>query len=147
MATAGKQQVTWAKYRKPCGHIETDRDRWRCCAAARDHDGPHAFTAWSRAAHKASPRAERKFGGWQVWVIMRDGRILTVGVTRGKSVRIAYKPRGENRGYHWHGFATLLVPEHCDLYRKGDIPTRVTKNIGVRGLLKEVGLLPAKGEG
>lgn len=55
-----------------------------------------------------------------------------VSVQRGKSVRIAFKPRGQNRGWHWHG----------SVYREGKCvwSGRVPKSLGVRGLLKEAGV-------
>lgn len=53
-------------------------------------------------------------------------------VKRGKSVRIAFKPRGQNRGWHWHGA----------VYQNGRClwSGRVPGSIGVRGLLLEAGV-------
>jgi hypothetical protein len=73
-----------------------------------------------------------KMSGWSRTCRV-NGVDYHVSVTRGKSVRIAYKPRGQNRGWHWHG---------C-VYSNGRclFAGRVTKSIGVRGLLIEAGAL------
>jgi hypothetical protein len=55
-----------------------------------------------------------------------------VSVRRGRSVRIAYKPRGQNRGWHWHG---TVYADGRQLWAD-----RVTKSIGVRGLLRCAGV-------
>ena len=63
-----------------------------------------------------------------------EGVEYQVSVRRGKSVRIAYKPRGQNRGWQWHGA----------VYRAGAgyvWSGRVAGSIGVRGLLTEVGII------
>jgi hypothetical protein len=56
-----------------------------------------------------------------------------VSVRRGKSVRIPYKPRGQNRGWHWHG----------SVYSNGRClwSDRVPGSIGVRGLLIDAGVV------
>lgn len=61
------------------------------------------------------------------------------GVERGKRVRIAFKPRGENIGYHWHGFVN-----------DGDgrclWSGRVDKSCGVRKLLRLAGVFDKEAE-
>lgn len=71
-------------------------------------------------------------GGWY-----RNCRVngvdYQVSVKRGKSVRIPYKPRGQNRGWHWYG----------SVYSNGRRlwADRVSGSIGVRGLLIEAGVI------
>ena len=73
-------------------------------------------------------KVERFGGGWS-----RNCRVngidYSVSVTRGKSVRIPFKPRGKNRGWQWHGA----------VYSQGRClwSGRVPGSIGVRGLLLE----------
>ena len=68
------------------------------------------------------------FQGWS-----RNCRVngvdYCVSVTRGKSVRIPFKPRGKNRGWKWNG----------SVYSQGRCvwAGAVTGSIGVRGLLDE----------
>jgi hypothetical protein len=62
------------------------------------------------------------------------GKRFFCGVERGKSVRIAYKPRGKNRGFHWHGFVR-------DAQGKTIWSEQVSKSAGVRGLLRYAGLI------
>lgn len=56
------------------------------------------------------------------------------GVERGKRVRIAYKPRGENIGYHWRGFVN-------DKDGRCVWSGRVDKSCGVRTLLRFAGVV------
>jgi hypothetical protein len=58
-----------------------------------------------------------------------------VGVERGKRVRIAFKPRGANHGFHWWGFV------RCPADGKRVWEGRVGKSIGARGLLKAAGVI------
>jgi len=78
-----------------------------------------------------SERRESWLGGWS-----RDCRVdgvdYQVAVRRGKSVRIAFKPRGKNRGWHWNG--TVYSAGEC-LWQG-----RVDKSTGVSGLLERAGL-------
>lgn len=62
-----------------------------------------------------------------------DGTEYCCSVRRGKSVRIPFKPRGKNRGWHWNG----------SVYSDGRClwAGRVPKSLGVRGLLIEAGVL------
>lgn len=46
--------------------------------------------------------SEREPAEWHATVEV-DGKRYWVSHGRGKSVRIAFKPRGQNRGYHWYG--------------------------------------------
>lgn len=62
-----------------------------------------------------------------------NGQDFHVAVTRGKSVRIAFKPRGQNRGWHWHG--TVYADGKCIW------SGRVEKSIGVRGLLRSADVI------
>lgn len=80
-------------------------------------------------------------GGWKRSVLIdrqTDGvENLRVSVIsrRGKSVRIPYKPKGENRGYHWWG----------DVYDRDSARClwsgRVAKSLGVRGILRRAELI------
>lgn len=76
-------------------------------------------------------RTENPFGGWARNVRVGDVE-YQVSVRRGKSVRIPYKPRGQNRGWHWHG----------SVYAGGKClwSGRVPGSIGCRGLLEEAGV-------
>lgn len=80
--------------------------------------------------------------GWTRKVTFGDGRVFFVGVDRGKAVRIAFKPRGQNRGYWWWGFVR-------DERGRDVWSARVSKNLGVRGLLRRAGLIetPAEQDG
>ena len=55
----------------------------------------------------ATPLEERRVdearGGWSQRFEI-NGAIVWVGVSRGKSVRIAFKPRGQNRGFKYSGY-------------------------------------------
>jgi hypothetical protein len=71
--------------------------------------------------------------GWSRSARVGD-RDYIVSVQRGKAVRIAYKPRGKNRGWRWNG----------SVYQQGGgyvWSGRVAGSIGVRGLLIEAGVL------
>jgi hypothetical protein len=61
-----------------------------------------------------------------------------VSVSRGKAVRIAYKPRGKNRGWQWQG--AVYANGHC-LWAD-----RVAGSIGVRGLLMNAGVVTSSSE-
>lgn len=67
-----------------------------------------------------------------------DGVEYAVSVKRGKSVRIAFKPRGQNRGFHWHGtvFRLSKGDDRGGMVWSGRVP----RSIGVRGLLIEAGV-------
>lgn len=80
-----------------------------------------------------SEKRENLFGEWSR-VCTVDGQEYSVFMRKGKFVRIPYKPRGKNHGWHWHG-----VVYQKD---KGQIWTgRVPKSIGVRGILLCAGLI------
>jgi hypothetical protein len=72
------------------------------------------------------------FGDWSR-ICQLDGNTYHVSVRRGRSVRIAFKPRGQNRGWHWHG----------SVYSNGKClwAGRVDKSIGARGLLIQAGVI------
>jgi hypothetical protein len=78
-----------------------------------------------------APKLE-KMDGWSRRCRV-NGVEYHVSVQRGRSVRIAYKPRGQNRGWHWHG----------SVYSDGKClwSDRVPKSIGVRGLLLDAGVI------
>lgn len=59
-----------------------------------------------------------------------------VSVRRGKSVRIPYKPRGKNRGWHWHG-SVYRIRENAGLVWTDRVPG----SIGCRGLLLDAGII------
>lgn len=72
--------------------------------------------------------------GWARSVTLEDGRAYRIYVKRGKRVRIPYKPRGQNIGYHWW----------ADVYEQGGRSVaylQVSKSLGVRGILREAGLI------
>lgn len=71
--------------------------------------------------------------GWSRKCWVAGGAEYYVSVRRGKAVRIPYKPRGQNRGWHWHGSV------FCAGRRVWS--DRVPGSIGVRGLLKEAGVI------
>ncbi len=58
----------------------------------------------------------------------QNGLALVVVRRRGRRVKIPYKPKGENIGYHWWG----------DVYDDGHClwSGRVSKSLGVRGILR-----------
>lgn len=90
------------------------------------------------------PRHDYRGGlGWSRKVTVA-GTGYIVGVERGRPVRIAFKPRGQNRGYTWHGFVR-------DAGGKRIWEGEVVKTLGVRGLLKRAGVAdhrcpPGRGE-
>ncbi len=83
-------------------------------------------------------------GAWQRYVTLEDGRIFNVSITRGRSVRIAYKPRGQNRGFEWWAYCSECKHDDGDRY-----PTSIkrypvvqcNKSTGVRGILKHHNIL------
>jgi hypothetical protein len=78
---------------------------------------------------------EYAFGGGWSRLVQVDGVEYRVGVERGKMVRIAFKPRGKNRGWKWHGF--VRDPKTNKTIWGGE----VGKSLGARGLLRAAGLL------
>lgn len=80
------------------------------------------------------PRHDYKSGlGWSRKVDVCGTEYL-VGVERGKPVRIAYKPRGQNRGYWWYGF--VRTSDGRTIWTDGE-----PKSIGVRGILRDAGII------
>jgi hypothetical protein len=77
---------------------------------------------------KFTSEKRETFAGWSRNCRL-NGVDYSVSVKRGKAVRIAFKPRGKNRGWHWHGA----------VYSNGRCvwSGRVPGSIGVRGLLHE----------
>lgn len=75
-------------------------------------------------------------GGWCAKVAI-DDVLYFVNVERGKRVRIPYKPRGKNVGFHWWGIVRNSEGKQifCD---------RVSKSVGILGLLKSAGVLKSK---
>jgi hypothetical protein len=69
-------------------------------------------------------------------VQFQDGRIFRVAVVQDRPVRIPYKPRGQNRGWTWIGYV-------WDGDGRRIVAESVGGSIGVRGLLKLAGLIPA----
>jgi hypothetical protein len=71
-------------------------------------------------------------GGWACNCRVNNTEYC-VSIRRGKSIRIPYKPRGQNRGWQWLGF----------VYSEGRCiwSGRVPSSIGVRGLLIEADVL------
>ena len=68
-----------------------------------------------------------------------NGVAYCVSMRRGNPVRIAYKPRGKNRGWQWYG----------SVYSNGQRVWvgRVPGSLGVRGILIDAGIIGnAQGE-
>lgn len=89
-------------------------------------------------------RARRNLGLDGEWV--RDAEIdreapgvellrLQIVLRRGRQVRIPYKPRGQNVGFHWWGDVYDRDTAHC-LWSG-----RVPKSYGVRGILRKAELI------
>lgn len=75
--------------------------------------------------------------GWSRKATLDDGRVFWISVTRGKRVRIPFKPRGQNIGFHWHAHVQEYPKDH---HWAG----RVTKSLGVRGCLIEAGVIEVR---
>jgi len=78
-------------------------------------------------------------GNWSRYVTIENGRMFNVSIVRGRSVRIAYKPRGQNRGNEWHAYCTECKQETGARYPttvKRFPVIQVNKSTGVRGVLK-----------
>ena len=73
--------------------------------------------------------------GWARTATLADGRVFYVSVRRGKRVRIPYKPRVENVGFHW--WAEVYEPATKNRSRS----FRVSKSLGVRGILIDAGVI------
>lgn len=78
------------------------------------------------------PKRAYLLGGW-VRTATVAGTSYLVGVERGKPVRIAFKPKGQNLGYTWWGF--VRTPEGKRIW-EGE----VGKSLGARGLLLAAGI-------
>ena len=76
--------------------------------------------------------------GWARTATLSDGRVFHVNVRKGKTVRIPYKPRGENIGFHW--WAEVYEPATKNRSRS----FRVSKSLGVRGILIDAGVIEGK---
>lgn len=74
------------------------------------------------------------FGGWSRCVKVGDQE-YSVSVRRGKMVKIPYKPRGQNKGYHWYGAVYKIGSNQGRVWED-----RVPGSIGCRGLLFEAGV-------
>jgi hypothetical protein len=75
------------------------------------------------------PWRETPTGNKYASVTFADGRKFYVGIERDKMVRIAYKPRGQNRGWRYYGWVN-------DAAGKRVMGDTVPGSLGVRGLLK-----------
>lgn len=82
---------------------------------------------------KLGPKQDKTFG-WARTATLEDGRQFRVFVSRGKRVRIPYKPCGENIGYHWHADVYEVGKRHLDYFQ-------IPKSLGVRGILKRAGVI------
>lgn len=80
-------------------------------------------------------KIEKPFGGWSRTCRV-DGVNYHVSISRGKPVRIPYKPRGQNRGWKWNG---SVYSEGKQIWH-GDVPG----SLGVRGVLIDAGVLDVK---
>ena len=78
-------------------------------------------------------------GNWQRYVTLEDGRIFNVSIVRGRSVRIAYKPRGENMGNEWWAYCSECsqIPgaRYPSTFKRYPV-IQCNKSTGVRGVLK-----------
>ena len=132
--------------RRPCGEVrEAAGGQWMCCTAPHGHatsDLPHVWLT-TGAAYAMGPERRPQGTGfaWARWVVLRDGRVLAVGIRRGRSVRMAYAKRGQ-KGYKWCGYVNQLAPEHVEWYRKLKLDTQVPKGTGVKGLLQYGRVIP-----
>jgi hypothetical protein len=82
-----------------------------------------------------SDKREAFFGAWSRNVRVGEQE-YALSVSRGKSVRIPYKPRGKNRGWQWHGSVYQIGANHKCVWSG-----RVPGSIGCRGLLIKAGIL------
>lgn len=73
--------------------------------------------------------------GWSRRVLVGDVEYV-VGVERGRKVRIAFKPSGQNVGWRYHGFVR-------DARGHEVWSDNVCGTLGARGLLRRAGLLPS----
>lgn len=80
-------------------------------------------------------RFNKMFGGWTRTCKVGEQEFYC-SVTKGKSVRIPFKPRGQNRGWQWHGEVCRITSNHGRVWSG-----RVPGSIGVRGLLIEAGVI------
>lgn len=72
------------------------------------------------------------------WKVEIAGQVYFASVERGRSVRIAFKPRGENRGFKWHSSVRDAAGKSLDS------PREVTKGTGLAYLLEYAGLIPLR---
>lgn len=72
------------------------------------------------------------------WKVEVAGKVYHAGVERGKRVKIAFKPRGENWGWKWVGFV------RDDKGGSLDSPGYVSKGTGLAYLLEYAGLIPLR---
>lgn len=72
--------------------------------------------------------------GDEHWIVIIEGRQYGVSRRRGQPVRIAFKPRGQNRGYHWYG----MVRESTGTMLHN---ARVFKSTGYLGILHDAGII------
>lgn len=84
--------------------------------------------------YKLGPKTIKPMGGgWFRDVIFADGRVVRVGVTKGRYAAGMYGVKG----YHWHGW----VQDRWTY--KSLLNERVPKSLGARGLLIDAGLIDA----
>ena len=73
--------------------------------------------------------------GWSRRVRVGETEYVA-GVERGRKVRIAFKPSGQNVGWRYHGFVR-------DARGREVWSDNVCGTLGARGLLRRAGLLPS----
>ena len=85
-----------------------------------------------------------RLGEWNRYVTLEDGRMFHVALSRGRSVRIPYKPRGQNVGHKWFAHVREVKEEEGKRF-----PTTVkrfptldcTKSTGAKGMLRFHGII------
>lgn len=68
------------------------------------------------------------------WRVLVDGKLYHCANEQGKMVRIAFKPRGQNRGFHWYGSVR-------DDAGKNIYSERVNKSTGPLAMLHDAGVI------
>ncbi len=92
------------------------------------------------AALTFTSEKKENFSGWSRTVKIGEQE-YSVSMRRGKMVRIRYKPRGQNKGFHWYGSVYKIGSNH-GLVWEGRVPG----SLGVRGILIDAGVIGCEAE-